>query len=57
MNNIRSRTLLARADHFRHLSAEALEPLAVAYKRRAAELEFLAAVYTGDDDGRRAIAA
>jgi hypothetical protein len=44
MNETRSRSLFARAAHLRGVAETAMEPLAVAYRRRAAELELQAAV-------------
>jgi hypothetical protein len=44
MNETRSRSLSARAAHLREQAQTALEPLAIAYRRRAAELELQAAV-------------
>jgi hypothetical protein len=44
MNETHSRSLSARAAHMRTVAETALEPLAVAYRRRAAELELQAAV-------------
>lgn len=44
MNTHRSRTLRSRAARLRRLSENALPPLAIAYRRRAAELEMEAAL-------------
>jgi hypothetical protein len=47
MDETRSRSLAARAARLRTVSETALEPLAIAYRRRAAELELQAAVLSG----------
>jgi len=44
MDETRSRSLTARASRLRAVADTALEPLAIAYRRRAAELELQAAV-------------
>ena len=43
----KSRTLSTRAAELRSAAATMLEPLAIAYRRRAAELELVAAVLAG----------
>jgi hypothetical protein len=48
MNETRSRSLTARAAHLRRMADAALEPLAIAYRRRAAELELQAAVLSAN---------
>jgi hypothetical protein len=44
VNILRSRTLQSRAAQLRRQSRSALPPLAIAYRRRAAELEMEAAL-------------
>ena len=44
MDETRSRSFAARAARLRRVADTALEPLAIAYRRRAAELELQAAV-------------
>jgi hypothetical protein len=47
-NTATARQLRAKARSMRVLAAVSLEPVAVAYRRRAAELELMAAVRAGD---------
>lgn len=57
MNILRSRTLQSRAAHLRRQSEFAPVPLAIAYRRRAAELEMEAALIgPGESWNRRGAA-